>query len=184
MANPNDDATLVIGAGNYFTGAVGAAAPTDLLVPGVPWTNVGHTSIEDILSLASEGGDETILATLQNKTLRTKKSARTEKLNFTIMQFDTPSLKLYYGSNAPSLSDGMVGVPTDPQPTTCAFLAVFVDGSNVFGFWAPKAEIFRADDMAVQDAESLVGLPLAVTPLQYQTNNFTYAVTPLGDAGP
>ena len=30
----------------------------------------------------------------------------------------------------------------------CAFLAIFVDGENVFAFYAPKAEIYRADDMS------------------------------------
>lgn len=174
----SDTATLVIGAGNYFTATTGTAIPADLLVPGVAWTSVGHTSLEDIFGIASEGGEATVLGTLQNKSLRTKYSARTEKFTFTLQQFDSAGLKLYYGSNAPTVGS-TIGVPSNPTPTTCAFLAVFVDGTNEFAFYAPKAEIYRADDLSLSDTESLAGLPIGVTPLQYSTNEWTYAVTPL-----
>lgn len=180
----NDAATLVIGAGNYFTAVTGTTLPVDLLAPAVAWENVGHTSIADILSISSAGGDATVLATLQNKTLRTKYSARSETLAFTIQQFDEDSLKLYYGSNAPTLPDGTIGVPTNPVPTTCAFLAIFIDGANVFAFYAPKAEIYRGDDLSIADTESLAGMPLGVKPLQLGSNTYTYAVTPLGVVAP
>ncbi|MFI2673990.1 hypothetical protein ACH5AU_31290, partial [Streptomyces albidoflavus] len=89
-------------------------------------------------------------------------------------------VKLYFGANAPVLPDGSVGVPADPQPTSAAFLAIFVDGENHFAFYAPKAEIYRADDMAIADTESLAGLPLGVKPMTLGSNLWTYAVTPLG----
>ncbi|ATW61291.1 major tail protein [Streptomyces phage Dexers] len=176
----NDDATLVIGSGNYLTAPVGTDIPADLLTPNSPWANVGHTSLEDIFSISSEGGEATVIGTLQNKSLRTKYSARTETMTFTLQQFDEAGLKLYYGANAPILPDGSVGVPTDPEPTVAAFLAIFVDGDNVFAFYAPKAEIYRADDLALADTESLAGLPLGVKPMAHSTNTWTYAVTPLG----
>lgn len=177
----NDDATLVIGSGNYLTAPVGTAMPEDLTAPGAEWTNVGHTSLEDIFGITSEGGEKTVIGTLQNKSLRTKYSARTETMTFTIQQFDQAALKLYYGANAPILSDGSVGVPTDPQPTECAFLVIFIDGDNVFAYYAPKTEIYRGDDVSFGDTESLAGLPIGVTPLVHNSNNWTYAVTPLGE---
>lgn len=177
----NDNATLVIGAGNYFTADVGTEVPENLLSPGATWENVGHTSLEDIMSITSEGGEATVIGTLQNKSLRTKYSDRTETMAVILQQFDTAGLKLFYGSNAPVLANGMVGVPNDPKPTVCAFLAVFVDGDNHFAFWAPRVEIYRGDDLALGDTESLAGMPLAIKPMQYQTNDYTYAVTPLGD---
>jgi hypothetical protein len=180
----NDDATLVIGSGNYLTATTGTVLPTDLLAPPVAWENVGHTSIEDILAISSEGGEATVLATLQNKTLRTKYSARSETLAFTLQQFDAPGLRLFYGSNAPTLTDGTIGVPSDPIPTIAAFIGIFLDGANVFAFYAPKAEIYRADDLSIADTESLAGLPLGVKPMQYNTNSWTYAVTPLGVVAP
>jgi hypothetical protein len=176
----NDNATLVIGSGNYLTAPVGTDLPEDLLVPTSPWSIVGHTSLEDIFSIASEGGEATVIGTLQNKSLRTKYSARTETMTFTLQQFDIPGLKLYYGSNAPVLPNGTVGVPTEPTPTTSAFLAVFVDGENHFAFYAPKAEIYRADDVSFGDTESLAGLPIGVKPMAFGSNSYTYAITPLG----
>ncbi|MFF3017115.1 hypothetical protein [Streptomyces sp. NPDC057939] len=176
----NDDATLVVGSGNYLIAPVGTAAPDNLLVPTSPWQNVGHTSLEDVFGITSEGGEATTIGTLQNKSLRTKYSARTETMTFTLQQFDTPALRLYFGANAPLLPDGSVGVPADPKPTQSAFLAIFIDGENHFSFFAPKAEIYRADDMAIADTESLAGLPLGVKPMVHGNNAWTYAVTPLG----
>ncbi|MGW1558314.1 phage tail tube protein [Streptomyces sp. NPDC002144] len=176
----NDNAVLVVGSGNYLTAPVGTAMPADLLTPTSPWQNVGHTSLEDIFGITSEGGEATTIGSLQNKSLRTKYSARTETMTFTLQQFDTAGLKLYFGANAPILPDGSVGVPTNPEPTQSAFLAVFVDGDNHFAFYAPRAEIYRADDMAISDTESLAGLPLGVKPMAYGNNTWTYAITPLG----
>lgn len=183
----NDNATLVIGAGNYYTNAVDTPLPADLLDvnagivdPATPWENVGHTSLEDIFSITSEGGEATTIGTLQNKKLRTKYSDRTDTIEFTLQQFDTAGLKLYFGSNATIGSNGEVQVPNDPEPTTCAFLAVYVDGTNHFAIYAPKAEIYRNDDMNAGDTESLAGLPLGVKPLISGTNTWSFAVTPLG----
>lgn len=177
----NDNATLVIGSGNYLIAPTGTPKPEDLLNPPPPWESVGHTSLENILSFSSEGGEARIIATLQNKNLRTKYSTRTDTLNFTIQQLDSDALKLYYGSNAPELPDGTIGNPVDPIPTICAFLVVFVDGENHFAFYAPKAEIYRADNIEISDTESLVGLPIGVKPMAYGANDWTYAVTPLGE---
>ncbi|MEV3858479.1 hypothetical protein AB0J38_29715 [Streptomyces sp. NPDC050095] len=176
----NDNATLVVGSGNYLTAPVGTAMPSDLLTPLSPWQNVGHTSLEDVFGITSEGGEATTIGSLQNKSLRTKYSARTETMTFTLQQFDTAGLKLYFGANSPILPDGSVGVPTNPEPTQSAFLAVFVDGDNHFAFYAPRTEIYRADDMAISDTESLAGLPLGVKPMAWGSNVWTYAITPLG----
>ncbi|MFE3589405.1 hypothetical protein ACFXOY_18010 [Streptomyces niveus] len=176
----NDAATLVIGSGNYLTAPLGTDIPADLLTPLSPWEAVGHTSLEDIFSIASEGGEATVIGSLQNKSLRTKYSARTETMALVLQQFDKAGLRLYYGSNAPELPSGLIGVPDDPIPTTCAFLAVFVDGENHFGFYAPKAEIYRGDDLSFGDTETLAGMPLGVKPMVYGANRWTYAITPLG----
>lgn len=180
----NDAATLVINSGNYLTAPVDTAMPTDLLAPVTPWDKVGHTSLDEIMSIASEGGEPTILGTLQNKALRTVYSPRSETFSFNLQQFDKSGLKLYYGSNAIELANGSLGVPTDPKPTECAFLAVFVDGENYFAFYAPKAEVFRGDDLSLGDTESLNSLPLAVKPLILGGNKWAYAVTPLGEVDP
>ncbi|MFC0622816.1 hypothetical protein ACFFGN_02015 [Kribbella deserti] len=132
------------------------------------------------MSVTSEGGEATVLGTLQNKSLRTRYSARTDTIAIIIQQFDAPSLRLYYGANAPTLPNGLIGVPTDPIPTVCAWTGIYIDGENIFALYAPKAEIYRNDDFAAADTESLAGLPIGVKPLVHGTNTWTYAITPLG----
>lgn len=178
----NDAATLAIDSGNFFTAPVGTTLPADLTKIGTPWEPIGNTSLEDVLGMKSDGGDSTVLGTLQNKNLRTRRSNRTETMSIVLQQFDKAALKLYYGSNAKELPDGTISVPSQPTPTRVAFLAVFVDGSNIFAMYAPLAEILRGDDMDISDTESLVGLPLNVTPLNYNGNDFPYSVTPLGSS--
>lgn len=178
----NDNAVLVIDSGNYFTAPVGTEVPADLTAISGDWENVGHTSLEDILSVESDGGEATVLGTLQNKSLRTKRSQRTETINFTLQQWDVDALKLYYGSNAEVLPNGLVTNPSNPVPTTCAFLAVYVDANNTFALWVPRCEILRADDFTIDDTENFAGLPIGVTPLQHGSNAYTYAVTPLDGA--
>ena len=180
----NDAATLVINTGNYLTATPGTPMPADLTAPEAAWENVGHTSLSNVFAISSSGGDATVIGTLQNKSLRTSYSTRTESMAVVLQQFDEAGLKLYYGSNAPTLADGSIGVPINPVPTVAAFLAIFIDGENVFAFYAPKAEIYRSDDLSLSDTESLAGLPLAVKPMIYGTNTWTYAVTPLASVTP
>lgn len=175
----NDSAVLAIDSGNYFTAAPGTPLPADLRSPESAWTSIGHTSLEDIMTIESDGGDAEVLGSLQNRSLRTRRAARTETFAIILQQFDEPGLKLYYGANSKKLSDGTMSVPNDPKPTVCAFMAIFVDGENVFAFYAPKAEIIRGDDIEFSDTESLMGLPLVVTPLAYEGNDWAYSVTPL-----
>lgn len=183
----NDDATIVIDAGNFFTAPYNSsspeALPADLLAPGGNWVKVGHTSVDSPFNLAREGGDESTLATLQNRTLRTKRTSLVRSLNFTLEQFDADSLKLYFGSNASTGGDGEIQAPDAPTPTTCSFLAVFTDGDTTFALYAPKAEIYDADDIAPSDTESLAGLPLKVKFLAHGENNWSLAITPIGDDG-
>lgn len=180
----NDDATLVISTGHFYTAATGSAMPDLEAAITTPWTEVGHTSLDNIMGISSEGGDATVIGTLQNKVLRTSYSTRTETITIVLQQFDTPALKLYYGSNASVGTNGEIQVPVNPVPTTTAFLAVFEDGDKKFAIYAPKVEVFRSDDIDMSSTESLAGLPIAIKPLVHNTNEWTYAVTPLGDVAP
>lgn len=167
----NDLAVLKAGAGHFYTAPVGTALPTDLRNPGASWTHMGHTSVEDILSSSSEGGDVTTLRSLQNKSLRTSVAPRTESYAMNLLQFDKEALKLYYGANATVTATG-VRVPQNAVATETAWLVVFIDGNNTAGIYAPKASIFRGDDFTVSDTENLAQLNLKVTPLGYQSNDW------------
>lgn len=171
----DNNAVLKVGTGHFYKAPVGTPLPEDLRNPGALWEHMGHTSLEDILASSSEGGEATTLGSLQAPTLRQSFSARTESYSMNLLQFDAPSLKLYYGSNAVVTAGGAVQIPQDPTPTESAWLFVFYDGNVTGGIYAPKASIFRSDDLAISDTESLSSLPLQVTPLTYETN--TWAIT-------
>ena len=169
---------LKAGTGHFYTAPVGTALPTDLRNPGAEWTHMGHTSAEDILSAASEGGESSVLRSLQNTSLKQSITPRTEGFNMNLLQFDVPSLRLYYGANASVTPEGNVRVPSSPIPTEVAWLVVFYDGYTNAGIYAEKASIFRSDDFAVSDTENLASLPLRVTPLQNGTNSWPYEFIP------
>lgn len=180
----NDAAVLSPATAKFYTAVYSSgstvALPASLSAPGTGWVEVGHTSLDDIFSTSSDGGDATTLGTLQNKSLRTKYSARTETFQFNLQQFDAAGLKLFYGSNATVGTAMEIQVPVNPTPTIATFLVVFSDGTNNFAFYAPKAEIYRADDLSISDTESLASLPIGVKPIISGSNTWAFAVTPIG----
>jgi hypothetical protein len=178
----NDAATLKVGNARFYTAPVGTPRPTSvatLKAPGVLWTEVGNTTSENIVNLTSEGGAVTTLSSLQNKSLRQNVEPRIESLGLSLLEWTTESLKLYYGSNAVVTDDDAVEIPSEPTPTEKAFLAVLEDGASVGGFYCEKASIFRSDDIAIADTNSLAALPIKVTALNAagKTSALT-AITP------
>jgi hypothetical protein len=164
----NDAATLKVGIARFYTAPVGTARPTTvstLKAPPVAWTEVGNTSFENILTLTSEGGTVTTLSSLQNKSLRQSVEARIESLGLSLLEWTTDSLVLYYGANAVITDDEAIEVPSEPVPAEKAFLAVLEDGSSVGGFYTAKSSIFRSDDIAIADTNSLAALPIKITAL-------------------
>lgn len=169
-----ESAVLKPNTASFFKAPTGTAKPADLKTPGVEWENLGHTTFENILTTSSEGGETSTLRSLQTQQLRVSTTPRTESFQINLLQFDEDSLQLYYGANA--VIDGEeIEVPSDPQPTECAWLAVLYDGEKVAGYYAPKASIFRAEDIAISDTESLAQLPLQVTPLTVEGAKSAYS---------
>lgn len=171
-------AVLKVGTGHFYTATVGTALPTDLRNPSGSWTEIGHTSAQDILAAGSEGGDTTTLRSLQNATLRQSIAPRTEAYTMNLLQFDAAGLKLYYGSNAVVDGNGHVQVPSNPIPTEVAWLVVFYDGQTTAGIYAPKASIIRSDDLSISDTENLAQLSLKVTPLNNGANDYAIVWLP------
>jgi len=177
----NDTATLKVGGARFYTAVAGTVRPTTvatLKAPPVAWTEVGNTSLENILALSSEGGAVTTLSSLQNKSLRQSVEARVESLGLNLLEWTEASLKLYYGANAVVAADGAIEVPSEPVPTEKAFLAVLEDGENVGGFYASKSSIFRSDDIAIADTNSLAALPIKITALNEAGKTSALTVIP------
>jgi len=177
----NDNATLKVGIARFYTAEVGTVRPTTvatLKAPPIGWVEVGNTSLENILTLTSEGGTVTTLSSLQNKSLRQSIEARVEALGINLLEWTTDSLKAYYGGNAVVTADGAIEVPSEPVPLEKAFLAVLEDGENVGGFYAEKSSLFRSDDVAIADTNSLAQLPIKVTALNAAGKTSALTVIP------
>ena len=150
----NDTSTLVVKTGRFYVNAGGTAAPTSLdraslLTAG--WEELGHTSLDDILSWATEGGETTTLGSLQSPSLRQTTSARTESFTTTLLQWDAETLPFYFGGNMELISGSEIfmGVKSAPEPIRRSFLVVFEDGQNRFPVYAPAASIGRGDDLEI-----------------------------------
>lgn len=177
-----DNATLVVKTGRFYVAEPGTAAPSDLSAVPETWEEMGHTSLEDILSWATEGGDTTTLGSLQSPSLRTSTSSRTESFTTTLLQWDEGTLPFYFGSNMQLIpgSEIFMGVMSNPTPVKKAMLIVFEDGQNKFAVYAPSAEIGRGDDLSIESTEDLAGLPIQITLTNHEGKPWAFAVTPIG----
>lgn len=181
------ETTLKVGIARFYTATVGTARPTTVAAlksPPVAWTNVGDTTLDNILNLTSEGGAVTTLGTLQNKSRRQSVEPRIESLGINLVEWTDKTLPLYYGGNAVITADKAVEIPSEPIPTEKAFLAVLEDGTNVAGFYCEKASIFRGDDIAVSDTNSLATLPIKVTALNAAGKASAMTAIPPRDVDP
>lgn len=180
----NNASTLVVKTGRFYIAPEGTEAPADkasLLAPTTPWEELGHTSVEDILSWATEGGESTTLGSLQAPSLRTTTSPRTESFTTTLLQWDEATLPFYFGENMELIPGSTIlyGVNSNPSPVIKALLIVLEDGQNVFPIYAPSASIGRGDDLSIDSTEDLAGLPVQINLQNYNGNKWAFAVGPV-----
>lgn len=175
-----DEATLVVTEARFYKAAVGTEPPGDLtkMDAATAWTEIGHTSPSDPLSITTEGGDVEVLASLQNKKLRTLTKDITQSLELTLYQFDKETLKFFLGENA-VVNGKFMYRANNIQPVSCALLCVVQDGTNVFGVHAYKTEASANGDFSAEDSENLTGLPVKFTALGHNDKPATFGMTPL-----
>jgi hypothetical protein len=176
----NSDAVLKVGTGAFYTADVGTEMPdvADLLTPGDPWEHMGHTSLDEILNSTTEGGERTPLPSLQAPGgVRETVSAATRTYTINLLQFDTNTLKLFYGSNAEIDANGRIQIPETAIPTEAAWLFVFRDGSRVGALHAARTSIIGGEDFGISDTESLSRLALSITPMVADGDNSGSAIT-------
>jgi len=176
----DDEAVLLPAIGHYYLApATDQALPVNLLAPGTPYVDLGHTSLEDPFGLSSEGGDVEVKGTWQNPTLRSSRAPRVDSIAFIAHQWDLLSYQNFWGSNAARVGD-FVQVPLNPVPNTGTLYVVIQDGNDQVAIHAPKVELSRADDIELS-AEDLGGLPLRATLLGRSSANWLFQITPKGD---
>ena len=182
----NSAAVFLPAGGHFYRAPEGTPAPSDILAaPAEPWDEIGHTSLEDILAWTSEGGEQTVLGTLQAPQLKVSRASRSETFSFNLQQWDAESLKLYFGQNMVDVNEdgSLLGVNATPAPTTSALLIVLKDSEQrALGIYAPKAELYRGDDVSIEGTDSISSLPIQVTPVAYSSNTWAFGIIPIQEA--
>lgn len=165
----NDSLAVIPGTGYCYIAPVGTPCPTDLTDPELPWENLGHTSLDDGLTLSRDGGDSNILGTWQNPVLRDKRDPVSFGLVMNLVQWDNNVFELYFGGGDKSVA-GVFGVPITSVPVEKSLFVRIVDGNNEFPLWIPKAAIASDDDMEL-DAEAFMQWPVRATILGVTGSN-------------
>lgn len=179
----NDEAIFTAALGYVFTGTVATAArPTPAQIAafanggtttlGTGWTDLGHTSREDLPEFGFEGGQIETRGTWRNAAVReVTTEVAVDYVIVRLNQFDEEGLSLYYGVDNNSTVAGEFAVAGEVLSSTeRALTIVIVDGERTIGFYAPKASIRREEEltMAVDDFSVL---PLRCTFLSPDTTD-------------
>ena len=177
----NDAALLKPSGVHFYTAEVGTERPLTyetLIKPPAGWTEVGHTSADNLVDFQYEGGERTTLATAQKSAARESIADVLESFGANLHEWTKDAMELYYGANVRLLADGAVEVPSKPQPKEIALLVVLTDGDAVAGFYAAKASAFRNSAIAASDMNSLSTLPIKFTALEADGKDSSITVIP------
>ncbi|MCK2237708.1 MULTISPECIES: hypothetical protein [unclassified Crossiella] len=169
--------TFVPGVGELYTAPPGTPYPANPAAPAAPWVQVGHTSRENPLQTNRTGGEVTTQGSWQDPAMRTSISPVTWSVAFSLLQYDPPSLKLYYGSNSAVTAEGRVRPPKTPVPTSAALFVRIVDGRREHYRHYDRTEIIAADAEEF-DVEKLAALPVSATILGLDGQDHLGEITP------
>jgi hypothetical protein len=147
-----------------LTGGSTPAVTVTTTSAGWDWTDLGHTSREDLPEFGFEGGDTEILGTWRNASLREViTEVATDHVIIQLHQFDEEGLALYYGVDNNSVTEGVFAVGEAATATTNrALLIVIVDGDTKIGFYARKAAIRREDSITMA-VDGFAVMPIRAT---------------------
>lgn len=165
----NDSQVFIPGSGSLYVAPVGTAVPASLTAPAAPWDNLGHSSIEDGLTLGREGGDSETLGTWQNPALRTRHDPTSWFITMILHQLANNTLSFFFGGGN-ALTAGKFGVPLVPVPQERALFIRIIDGSNEAPLYCPRVSLLADDDIEL-DVEKFIGFPIRASVLGITGSN-------------
>lgn len=164
-----DSQVFIPGSGFLYVAPVGTAVPADLTAPADPWDNLGHSSIEDGITIGREGGDSEVLGSWQNPSLRERRDPTSWFLTMQLHQVSNSTLSFFFGGGDASVV-GRFGVPLIPIAQERAFFMRIVDGNNEAPLYAPRVSMLADDDVEV-DVEKFLAFPIRATILGITGSN-------------
>lgn len=183
----NETAIFTAATGYVYVGPVGTTKPTPTEITahdpvtglGVGWTDLGHTSREDLPEFGFEGGDTETRGTWRAAALReVVTEVAVDYVIVRLHQFDDEGLALYYGVENASAVEGEFAVANTSTATVeRALCIVMEDGASRIGFYAPRVSV-RRDDAIEMGVDEFSILPIRATFLKNEgagdTNLFTW----------
>lgn len=172
IIDPEVVTQVITSTGSTFTGGTGPAVAISSRATWTagPYTEVGHTSIDNPMQENRTGGDVTTYDTWQASGVESSTAPVTKAVAFSLHQYDVANMKLYYGANsAVDATDGSILEPQGSASATQAalFLLVF-NGSKAMTRWFPRTSIIAADAESF-DTTKLAEMPVAATILASST---------------
>ena len=165
----DDGAVQIAGQGFIYAAPFGTPKPVNLTDPEAPWTNIGHTSVDDNLVITRDGGDSNTKGTWQNPSLRVQRDPVSFALIMNLLQVSNETLSYYFGGGNMSVA-GVFGAPINAVPQTVALFVRVVDGSSEFPFYIPKASLASDDDVEF-DIEDFTHFPVRASILGVSGSN-------------
>lgn len=174
----NDNAVITPAVGYIYTAAVDTASPTPAQIEAfnattgiAGWTQLGHTSRDDLPVFGFDGGDAEVKGTWQNASFkRVVTEVAQDFVTFNALQLDETILTYYTGETSPGTTVGKFDVNNAATAgVDTALLIVIVDGSATIGFHASKVTIAREDSIELA-VDEFVTVPLRATILKSGSN--------------
>ena len=178
----SDASVYIPGTGHIYLAPTSTTAPVDPTAPTTPWVELGHTSLDDGLTITRDGGDSEVIGTWQNPSLRERRDPTTYAITMVAHQVDNTVLGLYFGGGD-STDPGIFAVTATTGTTPSAMFVRIVDGVDEegeprqVGMYLPSVSIGSEDDMEV-DPEGFLSFPLRATVLQVSGSNLIEFIAP------
>lgn len=168
----DDDAVLLPSTAHFLVGAAGATAPTWTAVKSyitggfsgtlTDLTDIGHTTLDEVVAFGADGGDSDVKGSLQNKSLReTVTSEAVDYLTVTSLQIKSGEiLNLYYGGGTEAA--GTFDTPDTPLTQERALLIAIADAGGPAALWVTRSSV-RRDDTISMPGDDFSTVPLRFT---------------------
>lgn len=172
MPNPSANNVIIPGRGAIFTAAVGATPPDyHILDPyNTPdaWDSIGHTSVENNVSLSKDGGEATQFDSWWEAAIAIQRSPLNWSLTVGALELRQSNLDLAFSGELETTSaTGSYIVPSDIKAVDRAVFVLAVQGDKRMGLYLPAVSITLGDAPSF-DREALFELPLAGSILSHE----------------
>lgn len=173
--------TILPGRGAVFVNDVDAAEfdldALDLNDPATfaTWTSLGHTSRENTVAFAKDGGEATQVGSWEDEALRSTYSSVSWSATVNALQVDNQVLSLAFGGGTYDAVKKRYSVAGTTVAQAKALFIVLMDGENRSGFYLPNTTITLGDAPEI-DTESFFEIQLSAQILNSPTTGERFGI--------